>query len=123
MAKHIKVELDKERWLRLDINALADLEEVLGYGIGEIFSARKVGLTTLRAMLWASLKWRDNTITIREAGNIIQNYLENGGSMEKLTSYLMEALQHSGIMSVDEAEEVDTDEGKETPASTDLMTG
>lgn len=67
--KPITIELDKERSLLLDLNAMAEFEDATGknmFKIGENFSARD-----LRAMLWACLVHEDEELTEKQVGKMI----------------------------------------------------
>ncbi len=95
--KTVPVELDKPRRLRFDINALADLEETLGVGLGAMLQ-QHVGVRVLRAMLWAGLKWEDPGLTLQRAGKLLQDYLSGGGDLDTLAEKLIEALMASGLL-------------------------
>lgn len=91
MINSVAIELDKPRRLRFDVNALADLEEHLGVGIGKVME-QEANFRLLRALLWAGLKWEERGLTVERAGSLIQNYLSNGGDLEALATTLIEAL-------------------------------
>lgn len=70
MAKNHKIHLDRERNLRLDLNAMAEFEEITGtslFVIGEKMSEAK----NIRALLYASLKSAGEEITLTELGALI----------------------------------------------------
>ncbi len=97
--KTVKLKVGKtEHRLRYDINAIADIEESLGVGLVELFKEENIGFRTIRALLWAGLKW-DKELTITDAGDIIQEYLVNkDGTLEQLVNKIVEALQESGAV-------------------------
>jgi hypothetical protein len=99
--------------LRLDINALADLEDVMGVGIGSLVVGGRMGLSTIRALLWAALKWEERSLTMAGAGDLISEHLHAGGELPPLVNKLTEALQLSGILGPAKpaAEETDGPEG------------
>lgn len=105
MPKHVSVELDKPRKLRFDINALSDAEEALGVGIGAILQ-QNLGIRTIRALLWAGLKWQDHGLTLQRAGTLLQKYIEDRGDLSVLEEKLVEALMGSGLFG-----ELDDEEG------------
>ena len=70
--RYITIELDKPRRLRLDTNALCELEDVLGKPINEILREGAKGLRTVRAFLWAGLLHEDPELTLKEAGDLIK---------------------------------------------------
>lgn len=96
MAKSVTIELDKPRRLRFDLNALADLEGVLGLGIGQIFKEEMIGVRVIRALLWAGLKWEDRGLTLERVGTLLNSYLESEGTLQGLLDKIMEALTAAG---------------------------
>lgn len=61
---------DQTYTLVLDINAICELEELLGKSVAEI--GRDMGrIVYMRAVLWAGLKAR-HPVTLEEAGKILQ---------------------------------------------------
>ena len=66
--------------LRFDINAICEAEDVLGKSIVEIsetLADGKVSMTLVRGLLWAGLRGGLPTLTLKEAGDLI----EAGGGM------------------------------------------
>lgn len=67
----------KERTLRFDFNALADIEAETGRPAMEFFNdllvteqeGRQVRITDLIVLLWAGLRHEDETLTKREVGS------------------------------------------------------
>ena len=108
---YVMIELDKERQLRYDFNAIADVEERAGLGIVAMFNEDRVGFHSIRLLLWGGLKWKDRGLTVDRAGTMINTYLQNGGTIEVLMEKIREALQKSGIISY---QEVDEEEGNVT---------
>lgn len=92
MAGSVPIVLDKERQLRLDINALADADEVAGKAVNEFLSGERVGLSALRALLWAGLKGDDPRLTLTQAGALIDT-----DRLPELISAIREAIVASGI--------------------------
>jgi hypothetical protein len=67
--KMVKIELDKERYLYYDMNALCDLEEA---GVDfENMQAGKAKLSDLRLILWSGLRHEDESLTPRQVGAMI----------------------------------------------------
>jgi len=97
----VLIELDKPRQLRLEANAIADAEEKLGMGFGKIMKA-ELSIALVRVMLWAGLKWQDRALTLEKVGNLINNFLRNGGDIEYLGQKISEAIIASGLFKVDE---------------------
>ena len=69
--KLIPIQLDKERHLKFDLNAFAELEDIYG-DINNAFEAMQKGsIKAIRAMLWAGLVHEDKTLTIEQVGSMI----------------------------------------------------
>jgi hypothetical protein len=64
-----KITLDKERVIKFDLNALADVEDALGYSLAEI--GEKVSIKTMRTLLTAGLRHEDEDLTERYVGSLI----------------------------------------------------
>jgi hypothetical protein len=108
---YVEIDLDgKSRKLRYDFNALADIEERAGLGIGAIFSEQRVGFHSIRLLVWGGLKWQDRGLTLERAGKMVGDYLQNGGTFEGLMDKVRQALQKSGMADFKEVEE-EGDEG------------
>lgn len=97
MPGHVEITLDKSRRLRYDINAIADLEEKLGRGVGAMLSEEAMGLSTVRGLLWAGLKWEDRGLTVDRAGQLLQDHLASGGDLQAVGQQINQALQISGL--------------------------
>lgn len=109
--QYLTLELDRPRRLRFDFNALADAEEALGKGLAVVLSGDMVGFRTLRALLWAGLKWEDRGLTIERMGQLIQKFIEGAGTLEALGDAIGKALELSGALGVSQ--------GNATGAETD----
>lgn len=101
----------KERKLRYDINAAADMEELMGgksllYVLGNPMSA---GFSAIRVLLWGGLKHAEKGLTLQRVGLMMQEYMEEGGSMETLAGKICDAVRKSKIM----GEETETEGGSE----------
>lgn len=69
--KKVKVTLDKERHLKYDLNAFAELEEHFG-SVEKAMDAMKDGsVKALRVLLWAGLVHEDESITVKQVGSWI----------------------------------------------------
>ena len=101
----------KERKLRYDINAAADMEELMGgksllYVMSNPMAA---GFSALRILLWGGLKHAEKGLTLQRVGLMMQEYMESGGSIETLALKIGEAVRKSKILG--EERKDDTDEG------------
>jgi len=95
------ITLDRPRHLRYTANAIADVEEVLGEGIGPLISSsRKVGFRHARAFLWAGLKHEDRKLQapggLERAGDLIDIWFANGGTLDGLYEKILKAMQADG---------------------------
>lgn len=108
------VDLDRERKLRLDFNALADAEEKLGMGVGELFSETRMGFSTIRGLYWAGLRWQDKGLTIERTGKILMKCIqEEKTDLEALGKDLTEAMIAGGLMKREAVEELQEDDEEE----------
>ena len=64
----VSIMLDKKRTIRFTLNALAEIEDALGVPLSQL-SEVKLGVKTVRTMLWAGLLHEDETLTERQVGN------------------------------------------------------
>jgi len=88
----------KPRRLRYDFNALADVEERAGVGIGALLSSERMGLNTIRLLLWAGLKHEDRSLTPEKVGDILQSLMENGMDLSVPMARVMLAVERSGLL-------------------------
>ena len=113
MTEAVFIELGgKERKLRYDINAAADMEELMGgksllYVLSNPIAA---GFFAIRILLWGGLKHAEKGLTLQRVGLMMQEYLENGGSIEKLAEKLGDAVRKSKILGEERADEESEDE-------------
>ena len=96
-ARAVLITLDRERHLRFDFNALADLEAHLGINITNPEAFGSMGLRVVRGMLWAALLHETPGLSVRDTGDLLQEYLENGGDLAVLGAKLVEALTLAGF--------------------------
>jgi len=61
------ITLDKPRTLKLDFNAFCDAEGVVGHTV----IRTDLGMSEIRALLWAGLKHEDRTLTVAKVGEMI----------------------------------------------------
>jgi hypothetical protein len=98
MPAKVRVELfDKPRNLLFDVNAIADVEEVLGKGIGEVFKEENAGFSMIRALLCHGLKHEDQSMTPTRAGKMMQKALESGVSLQEIMEKVTEAIAKSEV--------------------------
>lgn len=108
--RYVSVELGGvERKLRYDFNAIVELEEYFGKGIGAILNEEQVGFRVMRAMYWAGLKTYNRKLTIEQVGKWLQEEVESGKGLDELFEPVTEALKASGLL----GEMDDVEEGEE----------
>jgi hypothetical protein len=93
----VKITLDKDRYLSLDFNALALMEEVLGESAldGSIFTPEKLRKAKyLRAILYAMLKSEDNDVSLEQVGKLM-SYSNLTVIMEAVAKVLTDAFGSS----------------------------
>lgn len=89
MKKIVNVNLDKERHLKYNLNALILAEQITGKKLSELGKKKdNFDLEFLRGMLYAGLKWEDKELTLEEVGDSID--MDN---LEEVTNKLGEAMQ------------------------------
>lgn len=98
MRGYVEIELGgKTRTLHYDANAICDLEERMGRGIGAIMSEDTAGFYTIRALLWAGLKHEARGMTLERAGRMLNDYIIGGGDQAELGKAIQRALRESGL--------------------------
>lgn len=66
----VKITLDKERTLKLDLNAMVAFEEAAGKKfVDASFDKGKMSPKDLRAILWACLIHEDDALTVKQVGS------------------------------------------------------
>lgn len=66
----VKVQLDKVRNLRYTMNALAEIEDILGVPLGEMGNIQMT-MKNIRVILWAGLIHEDKELTLEQVGDMI----------------------------------------------------
>lgn len=94
----VTIELDRLREVKYDFNAIADIEEVSGKGIGFLLREENMGINTIRLLIWAGLKHEDKKLTRSEVGDLLTDYLKAGGTWDELGKVISDAFEQSGIM-------------------------
>lgn len=103
----------KTHTLKYDFNAICDIEELAGVGISEFVSEKKVGMNTIRLVLWGGLKWKNNGLTKQQVGFIVRDYIEEGGEISELANHAFSLLSKAiNVKSdVEEEEDIKNEEG------------
>lgn len=105
---------DKERWLRFDLNALADFEQEVGMGLPQLMGSKAIFAGT-RALLWAGLKWQERGLTIQKAGELIQAFIEKDGRLDDVLAACIEAATKQGALGRVDEEPPTPSEEKNAP--------
>jgi len=94
---------DKEKTLRFDINAMAELEESFGKGIVSVLNEEQVGFRLIREFYHKGLKHgRDRGLTLERTGKMLMNKMNDEGiSFEGLMKPIFDALDESGLFGDD----------------------
>lgn len=100
------ITLDKERRVKFTVNALIDFEAEIGYPLSKMQERSEkegFGLKHIRAWLWAGLKHEDPSLTVEQAGDLIQ--LADGDTFERKLATVMEVINRAmGELGVDQAD-------------------
>jgi hypothetical protein len=80
----IVIELDKPRVFKLTFNAFCDAEGVVGHSV----LRQDLGLSEIRALLWAGLRHEDRTLTIERVGAM----LADGNKMTEVMNVVAESV-------------------------------
>ncbi len=81
----VKVVLDKERNLKLDLNAIEAFEKESGSTLADL--GEGMNTTTLKHLIWASLLHEDPDITPRDVGGLV--HIGNIGRLKSALEELM----------------------------------
>jgi len=92
----IKITFDKERTLKLDLNAMVSFEEATGKSLFDFKEGEKLNARYLRAMLWACLLHEDEALTEKQVGAWIstENMSTINARLEEVSSASMP--EHEG---------------------------
>ena len=94
----IKIMLDKERTLKLDLNAMVAFEDATGSNLFDFGKGEKLNARSLRALLWACLIHEEKGLTEEQVGGWIST--ENMAEIDT-------KLEEVAVMSMPKAEETD----------------
>lgn len=91
--------------LKYDFNAVADIEEKAGYGIGKLISEDMIGFHFIRLFMWGGLRHQDHGITPQRAGMIVKQMLEEGYELEDVSGLVNDGLVAGGIVKVEKEDD------------------
>ena len=88
----ITINLDKPRKLRFGMGAMVEFEQITGIKLMSL--GDEISIDTASKILWVMLKQEDETLTLKEMLNLIDDYADNITSvMEKVTQAIQSAFQ------------------------------
>jgi len=67
----VKIQLDRIRKLKLDMNGMAAFEETTGLSCLDRTTWEKMNVRTMRVMLWAALLLEEPEITLTDVGKLV----------------------------------------------------
>ena len=103
---------DKEYELKFTINMLCEMSEQ-GFDVMNI-GAMNINIRTIRDLFYYALKGADKKITKAKAGDLMDAFIEEGGSFDELIDLVMEALGKSlGNKPVEDEEDNNKEDGEE----------
>ena len=73
----VLIGLDRPRQLRFGVNAIALAEPLLSVELSVILNARRMSIGDMRALLYASLKWEDERLTLERVGDLMEDAAVN----------------------------------------------
>ncbi|NLD59233.1 MAG: hypothetical protein GX647_06230 [Clostridiales bacterium] len=82
--------------LRYTVNSMCVVEEMAG---GSLLDALNSDFTAARLLFWGALMDKQAGITLREAGELIDEHLRGGGSLSGIVDLCAEALGRAGFLS------------------------
>lgn len=87
----------EEKFLRFDMNALADLEDHFDKGIAALMDKNRMGFSTIRGLYWAGLKWKMPGLTLEKVGNMLTKKMEEEDiSFKELMEPIKKAIAAAG---------------------------
>ncbi len=85
-APKTKITLDKERNLLLNLNAMVAFEEETGKSLLSAASLSEMGMKEIRALLWACLVHDDESLTLKQVGDMV-----HAGNLEEISKSIEQA--------------------------------
>ena len=84
--------------LRYTVNSMCVVEELAGGSLAEAFEA---DFTAVRLRLWGALIDRQQGLTLREAGELLDAHLRGGGTLGEIVDACAEAMRRAGFFKED----------------------
>ena len=83
--------------LKYDFNSIAEIEDKAGKTIGAIFTSGNVGFNTMRLLVWGGMLASRPRITLQQAGELIGEYVAEGGTLAGLDEIITNKMVESGL--------------------------
>ena len=84
--------------LRYTVNSMCVVEEMAG---GSLFDVLGADFTAARLLFWGALMDRQQEITLREAGEMLDSHLQAGGTLSEIVDACAEAMRRAGFLKED----------------------
>ena len=94
MEKHIEIN-GREIPLRYTVNAMCAMEDRAGGALQNLMDRQ---FSATRLLLWGGMLHAQPELPIREVGELITEYLRQGGSLEEIVEICAQALQDAGFL-------------------------
>lgn len=91
MVSEVKIQLDKERTLRFDFNALRAYEKATGRNMLRTNVLQNLNLDDLTTLLWAALVHEDKSLTVDNVGAML-TLKDSDRIFDALTAAFSEAM-------------------------------
>lgn len=90
----VPIKLDRERHLRFRPSSAVLISQLLTIRFGpELLQADMDSLYTLMVFLYAGLRWEDQALTLEAVGDMVEDYLDAGGSIGDLGMAIAESVK------------------------------
>ena len=80
--------------LSYTVSAVCDMERALGVSLYELL---KTNVTCVRALFWCGLLSSPAQCTLKEAGEMLDEFIKAGGSLTALGALIAQALEDAGF--------------------------
>jgi len=94
MARRLVLGKD-EFCLHYSINSMCALEEAAKVPLEEIFSRR---FSAVRLLMWAGIMEKQPGIGLLKCGEMLDEYIKNGGTLEEIVEICSLAMQDAGFI-------------------------
>ena len=81
--------------LKFTVNSMAELEDMTGQELGSLLSGGQFKM--LRYLMWAGLIDKNPELTVKGAGELVEEYLQSGGALDVLGEVLTKAIESAGF--------------------------